>query len=640
MVLYDAIHGNMVNLADHPASRTSSLPADRTSAGVQRAYAAAAAEQDAMRAVADGEARRWSRWRLVIFMVVAAVVLLTPGGEAWRLARWVGVVVLAGAFVWAAAHQRAARRVASESAARAAIAREGEARLARRWDALPRSSALALPADHAYAADLGVAGRASLLQLFGPLGVATGGATLLGWLAAPAPVEVCRARQVAARELAGRTDVRDALAVRTRLAGGLPLVVVQRFLTWAESPAWLADRGLVRALSLAAPVVNFAAIVAAVAGVVAAALPLVTATLTLVVYGLVARPVRARLTSASPADGALSGLAAPFRLIDEATLAAPAWEAVRARLGGGAAPAHGQLTRLRRTLDAAGVIHSPMLHLAVNALTLWDLHVLASLERWQQESGRQARDWFAALGEAEALAALGTLAHDHPSWCFPELEPGAAAISARGLAHPLIAPHEAVPNDVTVGPEGTVLLITGSNMAGKSTLLRAIGANVVLAQAGAPACAASLTLPPLKVASCMRVADSLEDGVSLFMAELRRLRLVVDVAREAASSSGAVPRVLYLLDEILQGTNTAERQVASRRVLHHLIAAGAIGAVTTHDLELATTLDLAAAARLVHFREVLDGTATEARMDFDYLLRPGPATSANAMRLVELVGLG
>lgn len=556
--------------------------------------------------------------------------------------RWPGAALLAGAYLLAARKHRRERRLADRAVARAAVAREGSARIARRWEELPQTPVEPLPGDHPYAADLGVLGRASLLQLFGPLGAATGGATLRGWLASAAPPATIAVRQAAARELAHAVELREELAAWSRFAGGVPSPVVDRFVAWGESQPWLTERRWLRLLGWALPAATLAAAILAANDVVPDALPFVSIGVTLAVYATVSGALRQRLASAAPGASRFAALAEPFQLVHDAPVEAAAWREVRDRLEGPNGPAHRELARLQRVLDAAAVRYSPLLHFALNALLLWDVHVLARLERWQQDTGGHLREWFRALGDAEALAALGTLAHDHPHWCFPMVREGEPALQATALAHPLLAPDEAVPNDVVVGPPGTVLLVTGSNMAGKSTLLRAIGANAVLAQAGAPAAASALTLPPLELATCMRVTDSLEDGVSLFMAELRRLRLVVDRARAAREARGASasPALLYLLDEILQGTNTAERQVASRKVLQHLLAAGAIGAVSTHDLELADTAELRAAARLVHFRETVEGEGRGARMTFDYRLREGPATSANALRLVELVGLG
>ncbi|HEV2108478.1 MAG TPA: hypothetical protein VGR16_09480, partial [Thermomicrobiales bacterium] len=222
-----------------------------------------------------------------------------------------------------------------------------------------------------------------------------------------------------------------------------------------------------------------------------------------------------------------------------------------------------------------------------------------------------------------------------PAWAFPGVHAGIDRLEAKGIAHPLL-PHGRVANDVTVGPPGTFLLVTGSNMSGKSTLLRAIGTNAVLAGAGAPVCGQSLCMPPVTIGTSGHVEDSLAEGVSFFMAELQRLKQVVDVASATREAGG---RFLFLLDEILQGTNTAERQIAARRIIQHLLTQGAIGAVSTHDLTLAETASLRAAARPIHFRETFETGPAGATMSFDYLAREGIATSSNALRLMELVGL-
>jgi DNA mismatch repair ATPase MutS len=172
-------------------------------------------------------------------------------------------------------------------------------------------------------------------------------------------------------------------------------------------------------------------------------------------------------------------------------------------------------------------------------------------------------------------------------------------------------------------------------MSGKSTLLRSLGVNIVLAGAGGPVCAGSLALPPVRLWTSVRVQDSLERGVSFFMAELQRLKHIVDAARDTKTDD---PRVFYLLDEILQGTNTAERQIAARRIIRFLVDQGAIGAVSTHDLSLAEGPELTPAARPVHFAETVSRDGKGPPMTFDYKIRPGLATTTNALRLMELIG--
>jgi DNA mismatch repair ATPase MutS len=277
-------------------------------------------------------------------------------------------------------------------------------------------------------------------------------------------------------------------------------------------------------------------------------------------------------------------------------------------------------------------------YLPLQFFFLYDFHVLNRLEAWQARYGKFVRRWFVALGKFEAFSSLATLAYDHPSWIMPQVDASADRVQARGLGHPLLPCATRVDNDVEIGPAGSFLLITGSNMSGKSTLLRAVGVNVVLAQAGAPVCAEAFAIPPIVLATSMRIRDSLEDGVSFYMAELMRLKEVVDLARGAQSSDGRV--LLYLLDEILLGTNSKERHIAVVRVLHHLLRCGAIGAISTHDLDLAASEPLAGLGRCVHFCETLHDSDAERPMTFDYRLRPGLATTTNALRLLEIVGLG
>jgi DNA mismatch repair ATPase MutS len=204
------------------------------------------------------------------------------------------------------------------------------------------------------------------------------------------------------------------------------------------------------------------------------------------------------------------------------------------------------------------------------------------------------------------------------------------------LGHPVLAEDVRITNDVVVGPTGTFLLVTGSNMSGKSTLLRAIGVNVVLAQAGAPVCAARLRCPPVGLHTSMRIRDSLELGVSYFMAEVLRLRQIVDATRTPSDSPHMV---LYLFDEILQGTNATERTIAAQRILEFLLSVDAIGALATHDLRLLDSPAVSRAARLIHFREEVVQGRDGPTLRFDYRLRPGPASTTNALRLMELAGL-
>jgi hypothetical protein len=271
----------------------------------------------------------------------------------------------------------------------------------------------------------------------------------------------------------------------------------------------------------------------------------------------------------------------------------------------------------------------------------WDVHVLDLLERWKRRNASGAGVWFADLAQWEVLVAIARLAWDHPQWAFPEVLARSPStdlqLQANQLGHPLLPPGKCVANDVAIGPPGTLLLVTGSNMSGKSTLLRSVGLNAVLAQMGAPVCAASLRMTPLELATSMRISDSLADGVSFFMAELKRLR---EVVQRAETLDANAPRgQLFLLDEILQGTNSRERQIAVSRVLNRLLAAGAIGAVSTHDLELASLPELKSACRPVYFAESFATIEGKKVMTFDYRMHAGISPTTNALKLLELVGL-
>jgi hypothetical protein len=604
---------------------------------------ARAAAHDAERARHLQRAERLSWLRVLIFLVGLALAALGLAAAGPGLALFAGaLVVVVGVFTAVARAQRAAERRAEWHGALAGVCREALLRRDRAWERLPVTPAPPPDPSHPYAGDVDVFGRASLLQLLGPVGASTGAATLARWLLAPAAPVVVRERQAAVAELAGLRDVREELAARARLAGRARPADVARFLAWAEDDPWLGEQPVLRAVRWVVPA-TWLVIGALVAAKLAPAALLGVAILVGAVGMALARPAQRRLGAAAPGSDAFRLFADQLARAGRPSLTPPARRRIHALCAGSGTPAAIELRRLRRVLDAAELRYSPMLHGAVNLVTAWDLHVLARLERWRAGGGRRARAWFEALGELEALGAFGTLLAENADWCLPELCDDATVYEGEALGHPLLAPGACVRNDVVVGPPGTFLFVTGSNMAGKSTLLRSIGANAVLAQAGAPVFARRLVLPPVRLLTCMRVSDTLEAVLSFFMDELVRLRGVVEAARDAArdgAGEAGAPRALYLLDEILQGTNSAERQVAARRVLGHLLEVGAIGAVSTHDLALADAPALAAAARPVHFREQLDGDAAAPRMTFDYVLRAGPATSANALRLVEMMGLG
>ena len=286
-----------------------------------------------------------------------------------------------------------------------------------------------------------------------------------------------------------------------------------------------------------------------------------------------------------------------------------------------------------------------LLYLPLQAFGLWDVRVLRRLEAWQAKYRDDVPRWFESLGELESLMSLAALRDEYPQWADAEWitdgrsRPETAIVSGNAIGHPLLADDVRVTNDVQVGPPGTLLLVTGSNMSGKSTMLRSIGLNIALAGTGGPVCADSLRLPSIEMGTSIRVSDNLSEGVSFYMAELHRLKSVVDQARRSASDEGRI--MLFLLDEILQGTNSRERQIAVVQVLRHLMDSGAIGAISTHDLELADEPELMSISTPVHFREtIVPGADGNDQMTFDYQMRQGVSPTTNALKLLEIVGLG
>jgi hypothetical protein len=571
-----------------------------------------------------------SRVRLVLFLAGAA-------GLIWILARGPGIVwfavdvALFVAFgVLVAWHARVEDRVAWYDALRT-VALRAVSRLNRRWDELP-------PGDppssidfthHPYAMDLDLFGRASLFQWLGPAATARGSFRLATWLLHPAEPDAVRARQTAVIELSPLDDWRERLSALGELARDARQEEIETFLTWAEAPRKRLDIYVVVVVLTLSIWILFALFLLDVVDAALWLIPLVA--------GIVLSFARAKwmYTAFDRAGAGQHALARYAELFEHATAArfsTPALQALQDRLSVDGSRAPVCMRKLNRILDFAELRRgAAILHFPIQAFTLWDFHVFFALERWRHAAGSHVRDWLEALAEIDCLSALATAKRDNPDWAMPDLD-DQPIVRGETLGHPLIPDDRRVANDVTVGPPGTLLLVTGSNMSGKSTLLRAIGLNTVLAQAGSCVCASRLRLPGCDLQTSIRVQDSLELGLSYFMAALARLKGVVDAAEQKRGSRV----LLYLLDEILQGTNSAERSIAVRAVTRHLLDAGAIGVMTTHDLNIASEEPLKSSAVLVHFSETVDERGA---MIFDYHLREGLATSRNALRLMQMIGI-
>ena len=478
---------------------------------------------------------------------------------------------------------------------------------------------------HPYARDLDLFGRGSLFEFINTAKTEIGEETLASWLGTPGSIEEIAARQRAVQEL------RDKLGFREQLAVLAPDDVVSRtssMAAWSRAEPARLDRTHAFVFGVAA------AVTAAVAALVfAERIPGRLLILALVGEAIVAWIWRRRigqvLRRVGSADHDLAVVADLLARIETERLEAPRLTALQARVAAGGVPPSRRIAQLRRLVGWLDSTRNQMF--APLALAILLPHQLAvAIDRWHATHGQLILVWLQAIGELEALAALGTYAFEHPHDVFPALVREGPIFDGVAIGHPLMHEASAVPNDVALGGSAArVLIVSGSNMSGKSTLLRSVGANVVLALAGSPVRARSLTLSPVMIGATLRIEDSLQEGRSRFYAEILRIKTIVDSAR------GAGP-VLFLLDEILHGTNSHDRRIGAQAIVKALVDLGAIGIVTTHDLALTELpVQLGPRAINVHFEDRLEN----GKMVFDYRIKPGVVEHSNALELMRAIGL-
>ena len=566
--------------------------------------------------------RRIGTARLVVFAAGLAIAWLAFGAH--LLPGWT-VALPAALFVALVVRHTGvipARRAADRAVA---FYERGLARLDEAWAGGGVAGDRYLDEAHPYAADLDLFGIGSLFELLCTARTRTGQDTLAAWLLAPAPPDEVRARQAAVTALRPRLDLREDLAVLGDAVG--EALHADTLAAWGTAPARLPGMPA-RAVTA---VVALAVVATAVAWSAGAAgpLPFLVAAAPAAVLGALWRAaVRGVVRDVEQAGRDLELLSRLLARIEREPAEVPRLAALRDALDSdGVAPSAriAQLERLVNLLDARrNQFFAPLA-----PLLLWQTQLALAVEAWRARSGGAVARWLIALGEYEALQALATYADEHPDDRFPAFVPAPAQLDGDALGHPLLPAARCVRNDVSLTATCAVLVVSGSNMSGKSTLLRTLGINVVLAQAGAPVRAARLTLSPLAVGTSMRVHDSLQAGTSRFYAEIQRLRQLVDRASVA-------PPLLFLLDEILHGTNSHDRRIGAEAVVQGLLARGAIGCITTHDLSLAGIADaLAPRAANVHFADHLENGV----MRFDYRMQPGVVQHSNALALMRAVGL-
>ena len=500
----------------------------------------------------------------------------------------------------------------------------GLARLDQRWMGGGESGERFLDEAHPYSRDLDLFGSGSLFELLSTARTRAGEEMLARWLLEPAaPEEVC-ARQVAVTELRSRLDLREDLAVlgedfrsgvhpEALAAWGEGEPLLESLLARIAAPAlavlWI--------LSLAAwsfwEVYYFALLVS-----------MVNLGFT---YHFGKRMSRV-VSAVEEAGHDLALLSGVLARLERENFTSPKLLELRTALETRGSPPSLWIARLNRLIEFLDSREHLLVRM-VDPFVFWTLQLAFAIESWRRQTGPAIRRWLAAVGEMEALSALAGYAYEHPADVFAEFTEASPCFEAAGLAHPLLPEARAVSNHLRLDGESRLLIISGPNMAGKSTLVRAVGLNAVLAQCGAPVRAGRLRLSRLAVAASICVLDSLQGGISRFYAEITRLKQISDLTQ------GALP-VLFLLDELLQGTNSHDRRIGAEAVLKGLVAKGGVGLVTTHDLSLTQIADsMAGRASNFHFEDRLE----DGKLCFDYRLHPGIVQTSNALDLMRSIGL-
>lgn len=576
------------------------------------------------RAVAGARARtqtRLSNARLAVFVVVAALAFLVFAPPRLPLATLAPPALLFVVLVVAHDHAIRERRRAERAAA---YFEAGLARLDGRFAELTGGERFRDP-EHLYAEDLDLFGAGSLFALLSRARTRSGEERLARWLLAPARPEEIRARQAAVAELRDRLELRERLAlVGDEVAARLH---ADELVAWgAGAPE--APRASERALALGLSLVSGATLASWIF-LASGPLPWLAA---LAVQGGFAWRRRARVTAClagvERVGRDLDLLAELLACLEAERFSSERLAALRKAVETDGHPPSWQIARLRWLRDLADARRN-QLFAPIGASFAFTTQVALALEGWRARCGPPLATWIDAVAELEALASLATQAFEHPADPFPEIAEAGPRFQAEGLGHPLLPEERCVRNDLALSGELGLLVVSGSNMSGKSTFLRSAGVNALLALAGGTVRAHRLALSPLALGASIRLHDSLLEGTSRFYTEITRLKKIVE------TTADELP-VLFLLDEILAGTNSHDRRIGAEAVVHSLVARGALGLVTTHDLALARIADaLAPHAANVHFEDHLE----DGRVSFDYRLRPGVVARSNALALMRAVGL-
>lgn len=485
-----------------------------------------------------------------------------------------------------------------------------------------------LPKEHSYAADMDIFGHASLYQLLNRTTSDMGAETLATWLSAPArPTEII-SRQLAIKELKDKMNWRQDIQAFGRETN-IRKTTFQNLMQWVNEPTLFLQFRHWQWLRIVLPMIILPIVTAALIGWI----PMGVMYGALLLFGVIAfqinkiiAPLHEKL---SKIVDEMDALFLSIDLIEKEKFSSPLNQELQQGFVSNNKTASVKIRKLKKILDRLDIRYNIVISAPLNLLLLWNLQQVLDLEKWKKQHAADVESWFNTLGIFETLNSFATIHFNNPGWCFPELKEAHFSIAARELGHPLINQNKRVNNFIDIESRGKLMLVTGSNMAGKSTYLRSVGINTILAMAGAPVCAASFSLSPVQLISSMRIADNLEESTSTFYAELKKLKTVIDKVN-------AGEKVFILLDEILRGTNSLDRHTGSVALIRQLIRQQAAGIIATHDLALADIKNEYPENILnYHF----DVQVNNEELYFDYKLKPGVCKSLNASILMKKIGI-
>ena len=532
------------------------------------------------------------------------------------------LLVPAAAFIALVLHHHRVRDLRSRAQRAAAFYRAGLERMQDRWRGSGPTGEQFDVQHHIYAADLDLFGRGGLYELLCRARTRMGEAMLAQWLLGPADVATIRKRHSSIADLRSRLDLREELAIH-----GEPATIALdpgMLAAWANAPNRLHHPWIRWSAPILAGLAVATIIAWAIWDVRFPALAVLVAEIAVAYF--LKDPIHQAIAAVERAYEDLKGLSVLLNRIEAERFDALPLRALVLKLSSHSLSASTALSKLATIVNFVESRRNPILA-PLLLLVMYPLQTALAAERWRAAHGSVIGAWLDALGEIEALLSLAGYAFEHSKDPFPEFLLGAAAFQATELGHPLIPAAARVCNDVVIAGTTRALLVSGSNMSGKSTLLRTVGINTVLAMAGAPVRAKRLQLTPLRIGASIRINDSLHEGSSRFYAEITRLRRLFEPA--------ALP-LLFLLDELLQGTNAADRLIGARGVIRALIEQGAIGLISTHDLALTDVAGLEAGAlENVHFQDEL----RDGKLIFDFKLHAGIVTKSNGIELMRSIGL-